>query len=92
MIRAIQQTYLRNQSAPNQSTIPLDKLPWSSDQSFSTTFAPAVEIISTLDSEQTLDSHKEPEIDTSKLIILTIIILFTVVGNFGVVLAILLRR
>ena len=35
------------------------------------------------------DLHK---INTTKLVVLTIIILFTVVGNFGVVLAILLRR
>ena len=34
-------------------------------------------------------SHK---INTTKLVVLTIIIFFTVVGNFGVVLAILLRR
>lgn len=38
------------------------------------------------------DGYKQPPINTTKLVVLTIIIFFTVVGNFGVVLAILLRR
>ena len=38
------------------------------------------------------DNYKQPPINTTKLVVLTIIIFFTVVGNFGVVLAILLRR
>ena len=44
-------------------------------------------------SNYTINAMGEEQLDnTSKLVVLTIIIFFTVVGNFGVILAILLRR
>ena len=45
---------------------------------------------SQFEEENSVDQQEENK--TTKLVVLTIIIFFTVVGNFGVVLAILLRR
>ena len=46
----------------------------------------------TTNSTMKFSGHRPPKVDVVKLVVLAIIIFFTVVGNFGVILSILARR
>ena len=83
----ISKTWIIKEEQPDQTFTGIDEF-----GNLTTTLAP--KNVSDLEEETEVEgggtsSHK---INTTKLVVLTITIFFTVVGNFGVVLAILLRR